>query len=141
MNKAELRAQMTSTTLAVLGNEHTGETVGNVTSYMQEVLIEKQDDHAQKGTCSYYVLDEGQASEAAFWLKRHQNYVEPTPEPTTVEKAKAALDAAIGTGNYKFIDIVGEGDTRVVKIRIKASDAIKAFAFGADDSLLEVDAE
>lgn len=69
------------------------------------------------------------------------NWSAPTPQLTTVEKAKAALDAALGEGNYKFLGIAGTGDARIAKIRIKADNAIKAFAFKADGTPISVDSE
>ena len=138
MKKSELRTQMTDSVISVLGTEKKGEVIGNVTAYTQEVLFTTpNDDHAQKGSCSYYVTDDDQA----FWLRRHQNYVAPVAQKNVVERAKDALDAAIGVGEYKFVGIAGSGDAKVVKVRVKSNQAIMAFGFGEDGKAIQVEAE
>lgn len=69
------------------------------------------------------------------------NYVAATPTAGIVERAKAALDAALGADAWSFVDVAGQDDAKVAKIKIKATGETKVFAFAADGSLLSADAE
>lgn len=67
------------------------------------------------------------------------NYVAPATVENSVQRAKRALDAQFGPGNWTFHSIAGTGDARVVRVRVGA--VLKAVALGSDGATISVDAE
>lgn len=148
MTKAELRQEITDTVVRLLGAEfESDEEIGGVKTYQQHVLFTGDDNHAKKGTCSYYVVDEGTQDEVAYYLKRQQNYVAPTPAPSKIVAAKAKLDASLGDGNWTYRDFRASSDGTVARIWAKTGNTgnlpagLYAVTMDADGELLVVPAE
>lgn len=68
MNKAELQADIASRAIAVIVDAQLEETVGNVNKYRSNVLERSAGkDRATARNIGWYVVDEGQAGEAAYY--------------------------------------------------------------------------
>lgn len=102
MNKSELLTILAGKYDRVL-NVDPRELVAGVQVYLANVL-DVSGDTAIKANVGFYVIDEGQPGEIAYWMN-----AEPKPMPVVTFQAElsAYLDTQVGAGTIIFYNIVG----------------------------------
>lgn len=88
------------------------------------------------------VYDLGQADESAHLVTTDvANYSAPATQPTPLEAAKIAVDAALGAGAWKFVSLDTSNAGTIAKIRRNSDGALLAITLAGDGSPITVDAE
>lgn len=97
MNKAELLTAIQDKGWTILKTEEQS-TLGNVTWYVSNVF-KTQDGAAIRQNVGFYVVDENQPTEAAYWQQRE---LDPEPRPPGVQQQLANwLDSKVEDGTIE----------------------------------------
>ncbi len=138
MKKQDLLNFVQNKYTSVLKLEHI-ENIGNVSWYLAH-YFDTDGEQATKGNLGFYVVDEGEPSEAAYWDRREPKPAAPPALPLTFQQhLQEHLTTLIGAGtieggSIQVVDAVNK--TAVVSIWLEdgASIILKQFFIDKDEA-------
>jgi len=135
MNKQELLDAVRNKFTSLLSVEKI-ERIENVTWYLVH-YFDADGVQATKGNLGFYVLDEGEPNEAAYWDRREPKPTPPTPVPTFQQRLQEHLTALISAGTIEggtiqTVDAVNKTATVSVWLESDGSIIEKRFFIDKD---------
>jgi len=144
MNKAEIIAKITSNVHAILVPAQKSKAYpSGIELWTVGILVTVNADGLVNGATQDFFWNP-ETDEARFTGSERKNYVAPqpeTPEPTPIEKAKAAVDAVLGVDGWTFVGISDGPHGTVAKIRRKDDQTLLAVSMAADGTPVLVESE